>query len=283
MEQQRNKHIPVSMLKWAEKELPLSAVVKKCKGPNRNNISGDVMMTTMAGAFEEAKEFVHAGDLQRQKLNYDRFLDSFRDGCLNLLRRCGVAVSNYKWNGAKLLQAKHGRGLQALHWDSGKWSTHQGISCLLYLTDGEYSARFPRGPHSEIHPRFAAAKVRPHAWQLEEQYFHSVPVQAGTIVVFKHSVPHGGTAAQGAERLVLFDELSWGAPVPDKDRDRQYFIWNWARDVFGINSDEEMQLIEWHQKRPGCDPLRHEEQDKERINMELSRRAAAAPPSAAGR
>ena len=267
---------------WAQKDLPLSAVVTQCKSDNHNNISGDVTMTTMKGAYEDAKKYVHKGDLKRQKKTYRAFLAAFRAGCIDLLDRCGVDTDSYKWNGAKLLQAKKGKGQQALHWDSGKWSAHPGISCLLYLSDGEYSARFPRGAHDDIHPRYRAEKIRPNAWQLMEDFFHSVPVEVGTIVVFKHSVPHGGSAARGKERIVLFDELSWRKKVPNKERDRQYFIWNWARDVFGRNSEEEMALIERHQKLVGCDPLRHEEkEDKERILKELQRRAANRPVSAA--
>ena len=65
VERQGNHFLTKDQLRWARLDLSMIAVVKQCKSDNHNNISGDVTMTTMEGAFEEAEDYVHEVDLAR--------------------------------------------------------------------------------------------------------------------------------------------------------------------------------------------------------------------------
>lgn len=180
----------------------------------------------------------------------------FRHTVLNLLRQVEPesAELNYHWSGMQVLIAPPGHGKQPIHFDSTRWEsgTHRNhiITALLFCSDCN-SSLLPRYPGGIFTSQLKTES--PHATHCVEllsnpHAFHSVPVEEGALLLFRHSVAHAGVAcATGApNRIVLFDELS-----PNKkafERDSQYNVWNFSHDVDGKRSERYRRLLlaNWH-------------------------------------
>jgi len=70
------------------------------------------------------------------------------------------------------------------------------------------------------------------AYLLSPEWFHSVPVHAGDMMVFSQSIPHFGVRNRNQHhtRIVLFSQLSTN---PKEDDENQYFSWMYVRDAYG--------------------------------------------------
>lgn len=136
---------------------------------------------------------------------------------------------------AKLLIAQPGWGEQDVHWDStlGANGVHK-YSIILYCTAANSTA-LPLFTNAQSLStpylrRQQRLKLLP---LLHRRNYASVPVQAGSILVMRQSVPHYGVAAPNSrERVVLFDMAS---PSPDWRQDeKQHTAACYEREARGI-------------------------------------------------
>jgi hypothetical protein len=94
------------------------------------------------------------------------------------------------------------------------------FSFLVYCPEvpGAHSTAMPRYPYSALDPiRLVSDEDSPDfkpgkqacARLLDREWFHSVPVAAGDVMIFSQRVPHFGTASPvSAPRMALFSMLS---------------------------------------------------------------------------
>jgi hypothetical protein len=144
----------------------------------------------------------------------------------------------------KILVARPGVGRQAVHWDAPipvRIVPDGSLSMIIYCTYTDSTA-LPRFPSCVLSwPRDDDASNQAHAFLLHPDFFHSVPVTPGTILIFDQSTPHFGVenVSKTDDRVALFDIIS---EIPDakvKSQDEyQYYVWEFVRDCFGIDSDE---------------------------------------------
>jgi hypothetical protein len=137
----------------------------------------------------------------------------------------------------KVLSAAPGKGRQVLHWDIQRPEPHQPgantISVIMYCTPCQSTA-VPRFPASQLNwPPEEKDRLQAKAFLLEDQFYHSVPVQAGTLLLMRQSTPHFGMANtnQRCDRVVLFDMLS--PETTDNQGTTQFFKWMFIREAFG--------------------------------------------------
>lgn len=181
--------------------------------------------------------------------------------------------------GTKILVAQLANGAQSLHWDSTSESLQREdveVTGLLYCTPCE-SARLPRFSRywSE---RMVSSKEsgRELAFMLHPRFFHSEPVQPGTLVLFRHTLPHAGTANTDPEglRIVLFDAIVGMADAPSPEQ--QWFEWNFLDWAFGKNSVQSHAAITREEKYHARHPLQHSNKRAEASSVAARKRTALA-------
>ena len=173
----------------------------------------------------------------------------------------GADLSALRFSGSKALVCAPNTGEQMLHWDSTRWAPdNQEVTALLYCTPCD-SARLPRFcVHEQLPLELTGATQADHdtrasrGFLLSDDYFHSVPVLPGTLLLFRHAAPHAGTANRTAHnRIALFDMV-----VPRKDpppASEQYFSWHYVRDAAGECSAQFADALRANSQH---EPLGHE-------------------------
>ena len=143
----------------------------------------------------------------------------------------------------KLLVASPRKGAQVVHWDSiDGWMARDQLSILLYCTDGCQSTSLPRFSTRREFPwteeSVARYELQQKAHLLDSDWYHSVTITAGQVLIFRDSVPHFGTrnGLTGIDRRVFFSMMS---PSRSDDQDAsQIFKWSYIADAFGEESLE---------------------------------------------
>ena len=144
--------------------------------------------------------------------------------------------SGTNFSGAKSLVATLLKGLQAVHWDTTRWSPcDPDVTALLYCTPCD-TAMLPRMPVRFM--RYLTAGPpgeKDLAYLLRPEFFHSRRVEPGTLLLFRHILPHAGTAnipPAGGDgvRVVMFDMVvSRHQPATGES---QHFIWQRLADAY---------------------------------------------------
>jgi hypothetical protein len=81
---------------------------------------------------------------------------------------------------------------------------------------------------------------------MDPLFFHSVPVEPGDLVIFRHQVMHYGVANQdiAEPRLVLFRMLCTTPPALNSDPDGyQQHVWTWFAEAFGQGSPRHLAAL----------------------------------------
>lgn len=137
----------------------------------------------------------------------------------------------------KLLTATTGNGGQAIHWDAIEGpAAPDRYSVILYCSAGAQSTAMPRFPLSAFTPDVTSpASMRQFAHLLDTDWFHSVPVFPGDMMIFSQRVPHYGTENPSlSPRIALFGLLSTSfARSQDKF---QMFRWRYMEEAYGPQS-----------------------------------------------
>jgi hypothetical protein len=195
----------------------------------QSRIAGDVLQTSLAELEADLQRRFHA--LARKQMN---------EICP------GQQADRATFACVKALVAMSGKGAQPIHWDSIRWAYSKEapeasvVSVLLYCTPCNSTSvpRFPVSTFADKEPDADGRRLR--AVYLAPGYFHSVPVQAGHMLFFRHSVPHAGVACEAdaadKQRIVLFDMFS--QRLNGLSAEDQYFEWSYLRDAFGDRSEE---------------------------------------------
>ena len=178
-----------------------------------------------------------------------------------------VEAETLDWSGTKVLAAPPGDGEQAIHWDSTRWSVNTPETTALLYSSDCMTARTPRFSRREQLPLHIEQADPPadkqlraqRSFLLREEYFHSVPVRAGTLFLFRHTVPHAGSRniAQ-TPRIALFDMLVPKLRPPAAEQ--QYFSWHYVGDSSGRSSKPYIQHLAVNSKYA---PLCHESAPEE--------------------
>lgn len=112
----------------------------------------------------------------------------------------------------KLLMAQTDQGQQTVHWDDimGYLSPEAKLSVILYCSSGSSSTAMPRFPSNQFPSDDTdTAALRAASHLLDVEWYHSVPVFAGDMMVFKQSTPHFGVYnLSQSTRIVLFSMMS---------------------------------------------------------------------------
>jgi hypothetical protein len=223
----------------------------------QSNISGDVTMTSLA-LLQQALPGVELtvsllqgyfrAEMQRfyVVLMWSAYTCSYYRGHLGFL-------------GTQILVAKHMEGQQLIHTDSLKDKMgHAEVTCLLYAGDC-MSVRTPR------YSLFWAARLHRHkrsaraaSMLQQDEFSHSVSVSAGTVVLFRHMLFHGGSRNLDAEkhRVVMFDAMVDTRNGNRPDSDQQRFRWQWFEWAFGYGRPETLAAIQ-RDVDTKLQPLRH--------------------------
>lgn len=180
----------------------------------------------------------------------------------------------------KVLSAAPGAGLQAIHYDVAHPDARSAagdLSAILYLTPTQstalpiYDARAGEQLlHEEAEVRRKLAPL------VDPLFFHSVPVEPGNLVLFRHGVMHYGVANEGSSdpRLVLFSMLCTTPPQITNDPDAfQQHVWTWVAEAFGEGSPRHLATLDQYK---GLQPLRHFTRDyatslKQKLKEEVSK------------
>lgn len=168
---------------------------------------------------------------------------------------CGLMASHGRtWTGmqfgdVKSLISMPGFGEQMIHFDSQHFSTDfVDTTGVLYCSDTNgtllpsYSALkefdFNMLNTEESIKQNKAALYSRSVLLTDRRYFRSLPVKAGTLVLFRHPVPHAGVnnPSVSVPRTLLFTTIHETGKVPSGAQ--QYFYWHWLRDVYGFDSPE---------------------------------------------
>ena len=207
------------------------------KASAQNVILGKAVQTSLRG-------------LAGVKLHVDNLHQLYLDAVTPALTMLGF--ENGYHTAFKLLLAALNDGEQPIHWDSDRWGEARAasgsgpsrppcVSILVFLTDCD-STSLPIFPAEFLStPSDDANEMRHNAHFLRPEFFHRVPVKAGTILIFKHECPHHGVRSdtQGIPRAVLFGMYSHKPDESSMEQDaEQYFSWHYVRDAFGLASIE---------------------------------------------
>ena len=152
----------------------------------------------------------------------------------------------------KLLTAAPGQGGQAIHWDAVQGPAAPArYSVLMYCSVGAQSTAMPRWPLSAFTPDMTnPASMRQFAPLLSPEWFHSVAVFPGDMMIFSQRTPHFGTENPSlTPRIVLFGLLSESSAV---SQDKfQMFRWRYMEEAYGPQSERfALALVEDAAQRP---------------------------------
>jgi len=163
----------------------------------------------------------------------------------NALRSVGEDLAGRApLNDHKLLLAAPGRGSQSVHWDVPAPDDEHPqrahcISVLLYCT-ATMSTALPRFPSSLLSwPLIDPVRGASLTFLAQPQWFHSIDVEAGSVLLLRCATPHYGVAnpssALGARR-VLFDLIT-SVPLRDDSEQSafQHFAHMFLFDVLGVS------------------------------------------------
>ena len=173
-----------------------------------------------------------------------------------------------RFSGTKTLVSSYGRGEQMLHWDSSHFSIeHPDTTCIVFCTPCN-STLLPRFSTLQQLPKAGlpvgnaanASEMRERSFLLTETdannkpaFFDSVPVESGTILFFRHYVPHAGVANDipDSRRVLLFDMLAPSKSMPNANQ--QYFYWHYLREAYGESSQQFISAVldNWHHDPTG--------------------------------
>lgn len=189
------------------------------------------------------------------------------------LPSASAAASHFTSNGlefagSKVLVTRPGFGAQPLHHDSDHYEPGDvAISAIFYCspTSSTFMPRYPAGTAIRPPPRVsgqsvvdlsteagrAAAAFRALLLpcQFDRSLYHSVAVQPGQLLLFRHSVLHAGTSNSSlaaptdpsGHRILFFDTFGqYGGAIPTSD---QYYQWHYVRDTFGPLSREYCEAV----------------------------------------
>jgi hypothetical protein len=123
----------------------------------------------------------------------------------------GVATAPLHVVAPKQLVAEMDKGQQAIHWDSyeGHLTANEKLSCIMYCSSGSHSTAMPRFQPQHLRPGRNPAAMRAAAYLLDPEWYHSVPVMPGDIMIFRQSIPHFGVRNRAlSSRVALFSMLS---------------------------------------------------------------------------
>jgi hypothetical protein len=191
-------------------------------------MNGDLFNQTVSEISGNVRQ-IEVTKLQRTKIVMEQFLQAVDDRIRHHLQSILPAAdyerfvtSKYQLNTAKWLQAKPGKGEQALHLDSVYF---ERLSVLIYLGD-TMSTLLPRYPITygmgSNHQYEDLRSLR--LWRRD--LYHSIPVQAGDILFFRHDIIHAGVENKtSVNRNVLF-LLYCDTSSVTGDKFQQY-EWTW--------------------------------------------------------
>lgn len=163
----------------------------------------------------------------------------------NRLDQLNIYHSMLFLSSAKFLVSDYNEGEQPKHWDS---NIYENVTCLLYCTDC-MSTSLPIFPSNLLGAsEFDNVQLlRNQAFLLQQQFFHSIPVQAGTIIMFKHSTPHSGVMNDNLndQRIVLFSMLSNTPDNFNSNQDAyQLFEWQFMKEAYKPYHDDDVGMME---------------------------------------
>ena len=138
----------------------------------------------------------------------------------------------------KLLTAATGQGGQAVHWDAANGPTAPAArySVILYCSTGANSTAMPRWPLSAFAPNMKSRpSMQQYAEFLSPDWFHSVPVFPGDMMIFSQRTPHFGTSNPSPlPRVALFGILSASASMSQDQF--QMYRWRYMEEAYGPRS-----------------------------------------------
>jgi len=247
-------------------------------------ISGRVMQTPMASIASDSQLSAHLRNSAK------RLTDTFRREVARLYTeltrgRWGNPMqqsSDTTFSGMKSLVARLKFGLQALHWDTIRWGVFDpDVTALLYCTPCE-TAMLPRIPVRFVRYLMKPPGEREFAFLLRPEFMHSRRVEPGTLLLFRHVLPHAGTsniplagAKHGGLRVVLFDMVvSKKRPAAGES---QHFIWQRLLDAFGSKRPNAPLPIEYlaslqQHVQMKLDPLGHHPDEEAALLSQLQER-----------
>jgi len=247
-------------------------------------ISGRVLQTPVASIVDDSQLSAHLRNSAKQ------LTDTFRREVARLYTeltrgRWGNPTqenSDTTFSGMKSLVARLKFGLQALHWDTIRWGVSDSdVTALLYCTPCE-TAVLPRIPVRFIRHLVKPPGERDFAFLLRPEFMHSRRVDPGTLLLFRHILPHAGTAnipaadaKHGGLRVVLFDMVvSRKRPAAGES---QHFIWQRLLDAFGTKRPKAPLPIEYlaslqQHVIAKLDPLGHHPEEEAALLLQLHNR-----------
>ena len=141
----------------------------------------------------------------------DSLMDEWDKAILALAAPLPLKDSSRNVSTRKLLVAEEGLGQQVLHWDEWKGpDVDPNTTSVITMCSQGMSTVVPRFPLAAFTPKMnSPASLKKFAYLLEPEWFHSVPVGPGDVLIFSQRIPHWGPKNLAADaRLAAFCMLS---------------------------------------------------------------------------
>ena len=140
------------------------------------------------------------------------------DAVLALVDQLGQPASARHVSARSLLAAEPGRGRQVLHFDGweGPDIAPDTLSVLTFCSNPATSTFLPRFSLAHFQPNMSdPASMQDFSYLLEPQWYYSVAVQPGDMLIFSQRIPHWGPEnTASVPRLAAFCQVS--RPPPPK-------------------------------------------------------------------
>jgi len=249
-------------------------------------ISGQVMQTPIASIVEDSKLSNRTREVAKNLINafrieVGRLYTELTRGHWGNPNDDNSAT---KFSGTKSLVARLAAGLQALHWDTTRWGLKEpDVTALLYCTPCE-TAMLPRMPMRFVRYLTQPRGENKFAFLLRPEFMHSRRVEPGTLLLFRHVLPHAGTRnnppkgqKRSGMRIVLFDMVV--AKKKPAAGESQHFIWQRLLDAFGSKAPgaplpiEYLASLRQHQLQ-GLDPLGHHPEEERALLRQLEKHSS---------
>jgi hypothetical protein len=233
---------------------------------------------TLTLRLSEKDEAEISGGVQQATITEEEFHQE-----LDALLRSSAAEIGFRHDkhhlvAVKRLRAEPTQGLQPIHWDHPQ-GERERVSCIVYGSHRN-STSLPI-----FAPALFAGDPSPSlALYLDHSFFHHVAVQPGSILFFRQSVPHHGTAneAKASDRWIIFSMFSLQTEEEEPDQDaEQHFVWQYAADATENGSELHEQVLKANDQ---FNPHNHyREVEWNQIKQAIDQRRAAAAAAEAMR
>lgn len=155
-------------------------------------------------------------------------------------------LPNAHHNTFKILSSATGDGEQLVHWDSNNWNDLSWGGCYMsiafYCVDTDSTALPNFDAKLLSIPPNKQSTAKKLAYLLDKQFYHSIPVAPGTVIIFSHRTPHYGVTNKSLhDRIVLFLMITDESDEQNSNQDdQQYNYINYIEDAYGPFSLQHM-------------------------------------------